>query len=538
MDNNFSFTKDLNTDNNQILTEVCRSLMYSELSSDYILPENVFDAQSILMLNSTPVINDFVINGTTLEINGEVTYDILILGEDGSLNSLTFTEPFEAYETCKDMTENSVVLIKATEVDDEARLVNPRKVNVKSKTTIAVKIYTPVNVEVNVKGSETLDDYMNIQKRYSDITTATIKTTSKSDIPVSHDLELDAGYPPISEIIYSTVRLSPYEIKAKDNTLDTRIYAFSTTLYKSEEGNIFCFEKSFMIDDSENIEDADSFEWNSEISVSNLSKEIGANSYGENKIIELDFSYCMSMSGIKNESVSVVCDMYSTEYENIVKTETTDVLSMKRAYRTSLSVNASELKETLTASDARAIALDKVTVKETTAAYSNDKRKLVVSGTSNIDLVCENNVLDENDVKYIRVSFEYPFKCEIDTGDDVSSDYTVSVDVTETRHRVDSSKLYCDFEAIIRVVSTEKISSERVCMFELNKASPLTRNGTPITLCYPIGNESLWDIAKYYRTTGESIMSSNSMSDDDITDKKVLLIPSFKPKRAVISKVI
>ena len=60
----------------------------------------------------------------------------------------------------------------------------------------------------------------------------------------------------------------------------------------------------------------------------------------------------------------------------------------------------------------------------------------------------------------------------------------------------------------------------------------------PFTLCYPCGKESLWDIAKYYKSTKDSIIATNGLENDDITDKRVLLIPQYSKRNAVFSKVI
>jgi hypothetical protein len=77
-----------------------------------------------------------------------------------------------------------------------------------------------------------------------------------------------------------------------------------------------------------------------------------------------------------------------------------------------------------------------------------------------------------------------------------------------------------------------------VSVVDLNKDVPIKHVNMPFTLCYPCGNESVWDIAKYYKITEESIISTNSLENGDIVGKKVLLIPQNSKREAVFSKVI
>ena len=60
----------------------------------------------------------------------------------------------------------------------------------------------------------------------------------------------------------------------------------------------------------------------------------------------------------------------------------------------------------------------------------------------------------------------------------------------------------------------------------LNRDEPAAHADSPMTLYYPVLGDSLFDIAKHYRVTDESIMTANRMTDESVDGRKVLIIPA------------
>lgn len=541
MDNNNSAFETLKQGGEYLLQPICTLNLQTELSSDYIIPERINDADEILMCVSNVSINGVNQNGTTVELSGDVVYDLLILGENGSVQGITYKEPFDIRDNCKDMPSNAMTVITITKGTSDAscRLVNPRKINMKASIDIIAEILSHTDVSVKISGAESIDDDINIQRRHTEVQTSDIITVNENDIPVSHDLDLDGNYPPMSEIIYSAVRLTPYECKSRGNTIDIKTLALLNAVYRSEEGNIFAIDKSFTIDKSIGIDNGEGYEFVAQAYCGDINCEIAANSYGEMKIIELDFDYDLQLNGMRNATVRTVSDMYSTEFECSDNTENISTVTLKRAYGSSLSINASAVRNEISAESVRSVLIGSVDVKDINTEYNQEKNKLIITAKAHINAACEKNITSEEDKKYSSVSFQYPFKYELDVGEGTDSiTYSADISVTDTRFRTDSDKIYCDFESSIRVFATEISQCRFIKELKLDKTSPVNRFGAPLTLCYPSGSETLWDIAKYYKITTDSIMQSNNLVDESITDKRVLLIPSYKPKKPLFSKAI
>lgn len=523
----------------KLMTAIYAGKMSTATSCDYIIPEDASDTAQILTSEAAVTVDNIEIGEKYVEISGKVTYDVLLLGEDDSLYGVTYTDDFKSSVTNDQITKDSKVSLSRPCVRVISKLVNPRKIGLCGEITIPINAYSLVDPQAKIDGIETLNDEVGIQRQKNDVRTLKMVGLKHDGITVSHDIELDGNSPAMKKILYRHMDLVPYEIKGRNNNIETRIQANVTIIYLTEEGNVFSACKSFIIDNAVEYQDPDTYEWSSKASFYDLSTEIAANSYGEMKVIEIDFIYDIELIGSKNVLVTTFSDVYSTDYEYTSKNQNISVHNIKRTYSCSLSVNTSASRDELEAQNARNVLTASARIINTEIKYLEAKNKLVLNGEAEVNILCENATLGEDDNKYGSFVYKYPFKSEFECYDYCENDtYIPILSVTDIKYRADSSKLYCDFEAAIKIASYSNCSHNIITEMALNKEERLSRVNIPFTLCYPCGKESLWDIAKYYKITKESIISSNSLESDDITDKKVLLIPQFSKKDILFSKVI
>ncbi len=539
MDNSLSQYLNGSMPGEGILTELYTGTLMSENSTDYIIPDYVSDADKILLCTAIPKIEGKFINGNTVELEGTVYFYLLLSTEGNTLSSLIYSEPFEAKTVVNEITDECFVSLMPVMEYTNARLVNPRKVNLRYQVNIGMRVFCVMTLEPEISGTMTIEDDMNLQRRCHVLRTAETASAEEKNIQVSQDIELDSSYPQAEEIILCKVRLQPNEIRTQDNQTDIRTDALVNCIYRTDEGNYFCVDKKFTLDKNINGTGETACEWMARAVPGPVTAKISANSYGEMKIIELDFTYDLELTGMKNREMEAVCDMYSTEFECDSSFIEKNITVFRRCFVSNLSVNASAPRADINAEKVKSVFSGAVNIKKATAQYNKDKNKLVTEGTAEILLVCENNVLVENEELFSAAAFEYPFKCETDAPDDLTSaEFIVECTVGDTRFRADSQNIYSDFEVSIKVLALDSEKVKYISAVKLNKDAPVLHSMAPITLSYPSGNETLWDIAKYYKITRESIMASNGMSSDDISKKKVLLIPRPSLKKPLFSKVI
>ena len=71
-----------------------------------------------------------------------------------------------------------------------------------------------------------------------------------------------------------------------------------------------------------------------------------------------------------------------------------------------------------------------------------------------------------------------------------------------------------------------------------DRNNPINISDSSVLLYYPENGEKLWDIAKKYNSTSDSIISANDLKNTDDCSAKVLLIPKRSRKAPVFSKII
>lgn len=512
-----------------ILSPIGTLTLTGSVGTDFILPENVSDSDMILKSNCEVKVDELLSGNGMITVKGTAYYNILLLGEDGSICGVKTEEPFELKDVLDGVNESTMLVLGGASCEANCRLINPRKLNLSSEISVIIYAISEQSVVPNIKGTESIDDEMCLKRRTETVNYLLPYSLSEKAIPVSHDITLDGNNPPMSEILFSNVEVIPFETKAHGSNVTVKSKAVFSCIYRSEEGNIFAFEKPFTLEKTLEADNADSYEWFATAIANDLSSEIAIDNYGDAKLIEVDFCYDVLLNGVRNMSVNTVTDAYSTEYECQSTIVDSKCNIYKRTYASSLSVNASEERENISAENVRAVMLGSVDIKNIHNEFSEEKKRLITEATAVISAVCENNITSDSDKRYSFVTFEYPFKCELDVGEvNENINYTVSASVTDIRFRCDQNKIYCDFENAIQAVITETVPSSYMTEIVIDKSTPVSETYAPITLCYPSGDETLWDIAKYYRVPTDGIISENKLESESIKDKKVLLIPSFK----------
>ena len=103
--------------------------------------------------------------------------------------------------------------------------------------------------------------------------------------------------------------------------------------------------------------------------------------------------------------------------------------------------------------------------------------------------------------------------------------------------RLDENSIYSDLEIFIPYVIFEKHKQEMIRQSNVYKDQPISRKaGASLTLYYPTAEDTLWDVAKKYRTTVPEIMAANGISADAVSG--VLVIPKRGSGAPKYSKVI
>nr|MBQ4319447.1 LysM peptidoglycan-binding domain-containing protein [Clostridia bacterium] len=236
-----------------------------------------------------------------------------------------------------------------------------------------------------------------------------------------------------------------------------------------------------------------------------------------------------------SEPITLLRDVYSTERAVTTVPESLTLTGLERAYTTNFTVNASALRSEIGAADAeRALDAD-VRVVINDCRRDRERMKLILEGSADITVITARRSEDGmNDC--MSHSFTTPVKCELDsnvTDDPDNFRYRCVSSVTMVRPRLDTNGLYCDFEVALALFAMSRESVTAVGSAHPDEtAADSINDGASMILCCPTADETLWDIAKRYRTTMAAISEANSFTEPECHSQyrvkskhNILLIP-------------
>jgi len=521
-----------------ITQPVYQGTIVSEQSDDFIIPDYISDVKRAINLSCELRMNENYYSDGRIECSGEVLYVILLMTEDGSYRSVSFSTPYSKSEETSECSSPSLFISGKLD-NSSCRLINPRKLNLRSKVVLDVKLMGKRGISPLIEGRISPEEESGIEYDVKNIQTISVHHLSQEKAAISEDIEIDDSLPAISEILYCGINMIPSETRLSSDHINVNSEAETVIVYTSDSGEIRSFVKHFPLSSSVPSDiGGEDYEFLPSFSVSDIKTSVQNNSYGERRIIELDFNCAVSLLCIANENCNIISDCYSTISDCVSRCSDNDVYSMKRVINSNFSVDAHQSRAELNIpTDAQAL-YTSASMCISSVTYDSQKNRVVIEGETNASMIYSGS---ENGTG--QVSFTSPFKYETDCGN-INGTFGCcmsEIKASNVRGRMDAGGVYCDLEAIISLVVTEK-NSEHMVEGIVIDSSQAAKNGKnsdrpSVLLYYPSRGERLWDIAKKYNTTKEALIEANNLTGNNIGNERVILIP--KPqKKAVYSKVI
>jgi len=490
-----------------------------ECSGDYILPDTVADIKRVLRVTPKVTINGWYAENGRLSYEGKAVYTALIVTEEDKLVRVTYEEPFEDSAEVDGVSDRSIIIVRPECGALNWRMVNQRKLGIR------MKLYTHISV------SELRDirpEYVSLKRQELECDEVTLPSMcvygTSSEGVLSEDIELEGSMPQFSEIIDCRCDISVGEAKCTDGGIQCRGEAMVSILYIGEGGEpVFTvrrvpFMQQIRLDAA--AADAHALAY---VSCGEAKCEIKPNSYGEMRVLALDCDYTVYAECAVTSPVTLTRDVYSTERPIRTKTAEVKLCGLERAYSSNFSVNASISRAEAGAADAERVLDADVKVNITDPKCDGERGgRLTLEGNADITMTSLRRT-DDGVNEYSTHTFTVPVKCEAgdSTGMADEMHFRCCPTVTMLRTRLDSSSLYCDFEVAVALFA---VKEEIVTVIENAAAMPeeaegeqaKKRDGSMI-LCYPSRSETLWDIAKRYRVTSESLAEVNGLAENERT---------------------
>lgn len=484
------------------------------VEGDMIVPDIKPDILNTISTSGNVCIYKKEVMEGKIRVDGKInTYIIYMADSDndsvrGLSGGIDFTQILDFEQVTSQMELDEDITIKSI----ECKVLNGRKVNIKAVLQISAKVYSNENVDIinqvnDIADIQTLKSNLNIN---SLLGTGNSKTYAKDTFIIDNTDNL-------AEILKTDINIINKDVKISYNKVLAKAEANVKILYLTEDNRIRLIENNMPIMgfiDMPNVSEDNLCDL--KYKVKNI--VVKPNSVEEHSIY-MEIEIELNCKVYTTKSINVIQDMYSPTRELGYSTKQIQTMSNKQLIR-----QTCDVKENIAVSEIGDNQIYEVTVRPEITNQSIINKKIVYEGEVKIEFIFATDSVSRIDTKQcvlpLNFSVDVPDLeqgCNVDTAIDVIRDDFVA----NGRGEVNSN---ISLEFNIDVSKTVGINV--IDQIELNENRQ--REIYSMIIYFVKDGDTLWNIAKRFRSTVDDIVRVNNIEDPDkISIGQQLFIPRY-----------
>ena len=494
---------------------VCDGVFGTEINADFTLPDYKSEIRKLLLskVTLTPPKKYMGNDGATLE--GEMRCKLIYVGADSGLYCAPLTDTYKLtipFEFNSHSLNTDDITFVAFCYDDgiTTRVLGPRKVNLRAKVVCRALGLSPAMYAPKIEG---IGNPSSLENLVEEMPCAMLSCFESNHLTLSDEIPLDADIDSVRIVDYNTSAMLS-ECFARAGKLHVRGEVILKLLYCNDAESAQALTLTRKLPFSTEIDAVgipDGTECSAYVSIEDENIRVDENSINAEVYIKI---HSITQH---NEAVQYISDAFSTEYEAKTRSEDISILcGVKNCFGNLTqndSIPSSELKI-----DTNAKIIDcHCDVK--IDSFKCENGKVVLVGKT------DNSIIYYHDGEYSSKLVSMPLKYELDIPfKDAECSY-LSLSYAECvscRARHDGERIFIDRELQFCILLQERKS---ICVLDgIEFCEKLSRVDSDITLCYPGNDATLWSVSKRYYKSPELIRKKNSLSDDNISKKKYIII--------------
>ncbi len=461
-----------------------------------------------------------LINGK-VKIDGTIDSNIIYLVDSGDeiirgVNSnLDFSEFIEIDSDVSDADIDANVILKNMECD----VLNGRKVNLKATVEINVRLYSNDGISIlkDIKGVSGIQKLNKIVQLNSMVGKNSTKAVAKENIVLNPEEK-------IVEILKKEVRIVNKDFKISYNKVVAKSEVNVRILYLTEDGKINFVEKVLPIMgfiDMENITENNICDV--KYSMKNILVKLNNND--ENSIY-LEIEVEISCFAYETKDIELIQDVY-TPFSNILYKQKT----IKAMVGLQNINDIYKIKEQVVEPE---ISNSRIYNVSTRTNINNIKivgNKAIYEGEAIVSILYESSEI----VRIDKKEFRFPINYEVNILDGMKEEnLDILIDVEKYDVNAQSnSNIQINVELNI---NTKMFKTVELNIIDNLEEKELENNDEYSIIIYFVKDgDTLWKIAKKYRSTVENIKKINNIEDEDkLSINQKLFIPRYVEKAKAI----
>ncbi|NLJ57560.1 MAG: DUF3794 domain-containing protein [Tissierellia bacterium] len=478
------------------------------LESEFAITDNMPDIERIITTEGKTEINNVSVNTDSVTVNGKLIYNMLYYSndEDYSIYSMSgeipFSEEIEAPGVTEDMeafskalidyidveqlTERSFLIKAVLILDTDTYLKRPvtyvsylesdGSIQAKTKNVLFTDTLAEVSEEVNI------NDAVEVSRSSGEIATI---LKSESDVYITNIDTLNEKV-----LVEGICKVGFIYIEDNDNHV---------TGYVTEE---FPFTHYLELKDS----DDGLREIN--VTVKEMTYSTTENFDDEKKLIEFELPLKIDAALYSSTERNIITDCYSTDYQLELTSETINLSSLENL--TNNIIKFEDSFEILTGT-IRDIYSVEASPKISDKRIADDK--YIIDGYLDVNMLYLNGEMNQIDKAFASLPFTADFPIdEEETSNQIHSDIKINK-CNAYRKGSNSVNFNCDINVSLKFKNNNEVSVIK----DIVERDPIDRNKMPSLVFRVVQpGESLWDIAKNYNLSINSLKELNEIPEDNL----------------------
>ncbi len=492
---------------------ICQKYNRTTVESDVIVPDVNPDILKVLDVSGYITVTEKSIRSGKIYIRGTVNMTVLYAPDGEGFSKVKGLSSSQEFNHTIDAADSDGTEVLGVEIEPESfnyTLINSRKISLRCSVGINAKL-TRCSQKELASGVESDENICIDTKK---IRVCNTSVNAENRIVLCEQIELSSDKPSISEILKTSVFPESTEFTLMENKAVAKGQVRLCVLYISaDDGSVQSFEHTLPFSEVLDVDGAEEdMEGEIDLSLSDIYCEIRDDSDGEPRIIGVDLGLCTLIRGMKIREFDIICDAYSLS---------------GAAALTSQPIKIEELLDNITAqvTHKSTITLPEALPEIAQICDLTSSASVEQINVSNGEITVIGNI--KTTILYMTRDDSMPLCSFTDT-----SEFSHTLPAPGTaENQVCDAKVYIEHTSYtmngpnsvdlrtvlgicVRSFASEEISS--ISEIEITDDASEPKRAC-ITIYFVRSGDTLWNIAKRYRTTVEALKECNNLNSDRLS---------------------
>ncbi|RHQ31175.1 DUF3794 domain-containing protein [Clostridium sp. AF27-2AA] len=207
------------------------------LDDDFIVPDTMSDMAEVILDSGIIQLEPVKVQRERITVRGKLDFHVLYRKEEGGLQALGGSIPFEEAINVPDLDEKDYVSVSWQLEDLNTEMIHSRKLGIKAIVTLEAKAESLYDTEaaVDVRGE---DDEIHLQVRRERIPAAAIALRRKDTYRLKQDITLPGSKPVIERMLWTEMKLAGCQAKPLDGQIHLEGTLMIFALYEGGESGM------------------------------------------------------------------------------------------------------------------------------------------------------------------------------------------------------------------------------------------------------------------------------------------------------------